>query len=122
MGILKDKIKRKERRIKRIRKKIFGTKAKPRVAFSQSNKHLYAQAINDTDGKTLAFICSQSKDLKLKTKSKKNMKIAGDLAEKFFEKLENAKIKQIVLDRRNKQYHGIVKAFSDKLREKGVKF
>ncbi|MBU1076900.1 MAG: 50S ribosomal protein L18 [Spirochaetes bacterium] len=122
MGVLEKKIKRNERRIKRVRRKINGTKQRPRVAITQTNKHLYVQAIDDTTGKTLVFQSTLSKEIKTKTKSKKSIQVALDLAEKFYEKLGSAKIDTIVLDRRNKQFHGVIKSFSDKLREKGVKF
>lgn len=122
MGVLEQKIKRNERKIKRVRKKISGTKERPRVSFSQSNKYIYVQAVNDVDGKTLAYVSSLSKEIKVKNESKKNKKIAEELAEGFYKKLETAKIKEIVLDRRKKKFHGVVKSFSDKLREKGIKF
>ena len=122
MGVLLTKIKRNKRRIKRVRKKIFGTNIMPRIAVTQTNKNLYIQVIDDMKGRTLASISSIDKSLDLKTVSKKNIKVAEFLAERIFEKLEKTKVKRIVLDRRNKKYHGIVKAFAEKLREKGIKF
>lgn len=122
MGVLLTKNKRSKRRIKRVRKKIFGTNIMPRVAVTQTNKNLYIQAIDDMKGRTLASISSIDKSLGLKTVSKKNIKVAELLAERIFEKLKKTKVKRIVLDRRNKKYHGIVKAFAEKLREKGIKF
>lgn len=122
MAVLKQKIERKKRRVRRVRKKIVGTKNRPRVALTQSNKHLYVQAVDDMAGKTLAYLSSLSKDIKVKSDCKKGNKVAQDLAENFYNKLQTAKVKEVVFDRRNKQYHGVIKIFADKLREKGIKF
>lgn len=122
MSVIKKKSDQSERRIKRVRRKVFGTKVMPRVALTQTNKNLYVQAINDMNGQTVTSLSTISKELNLKTVSKKNSKVAQLLAEKFSEKLINEKVKKIVLDRRSKRYHGIVKVFAEKLREKGIQF
>ena len=122
MGVLLKRKKQKERKIKRIRSKISGTKSIPRVAITQTNKNLYAQAIDDMESKTLINVSSVGKNLGIKTHSRKNIKVAELIAERLSEKLITTKIKSIVLDRRNKKYHGIIKAFAEKLREKGIKF
>ncbi len=121
MGVLEKKLERNKRKVKRVRKKISGTSAVPRIAVTQTNKNLYAQVIDDTKGRTLASISSLEKGLNIKGADKKNIKIAGLLAEKLAEKIQTAKEKQYVFDRRTKKYHGIVKVFAEKLREKGIK-
>ncbi len=121
MGILLEKIKRNKRKIKRVRKKISGTKAVPRLSFTQTNKNLYIQAIDDSKGKTLAGLSTLDKKLNLKDGSRKNIKTAELIAEKMAEKLQAIKIKQVVFDRRTKKYHGIVKVFAEKLRKKEIK-
>ena len=122
MGVLEVKKRQRIRRIKRVRKKIFGTKEKPRVTLTQTNKNLYAQAIDDVKGMTLAFVSTNSSKLGLKTVSRKNIKTAEFLAEKMQEKLQSANIKTIIFDRRSKKYHGVIKSFAEKLRASGVKF
>lgn len=99
----KDRLKRKIR----IRSKIFGTKLRPRISVFRSNKFIYAQAINDEKGLTLA--ASSGKEAKL---------VGATLGEK----LTKAKIKTVVFDRSGYQYHGRVQALADGLREKGVQF
>ncbi len=122
MGVFSKKSRQKARRIRRVRKKISGTRDVPRIAITQTNKNLYVQVIDDEKGRTLIFISSRDKNLGIKTNSKKNIKVAELVAEKVSEKLKAAKVKSIVLDRRNKKYHGIVKAFAERLREEGIKF
>jgi len=122
MGVSFNKAKRNQRRIKRVRKKIFGTEGAPRVVITQTNRNLYVQAVDDIKGNTLSSVSSIGKELGLKTNNKKSVKVAELLGEKLSEKLKKGKIKRIVLDRRVKKYHGIVKSFAEKLREKGIKF
>ncbi len=121
MGVLQKKLERNKRKIKRVRKKISGTSVVPRIAVTQTNKNVYVQVIDDTKGRTLASISSFEKGLNIKGIDKKNIKTVGLLAEKLAEKIQTAKAKQYVLDRRTKKYHGIVKVFAEKLREKGIK-
>ena len=102
MGVLEKKKSRNARKIMRIRKKISGTQEKPRLAITQSNQNLYAQAVNDLEGKTMVYISTRDKTFASKSRSKKNVKTAEVLAEKMAEKLSAAKIKSIVLDRRTK--------------------
>ncbi|MBU0976440.1 MAG: 50S ribosomal protein L18 [Patescibacteria group bacterium] len=107
---------RRAKRQKRIRKKIKGTDTKPRMNVFRSNKHIYAQAVDDVSRKTLA---SES-DLKL-TKGKKADK-AKIVGEKLGEKLNKKGIKELCFDRSGYRYHGRVKALAEGLRKKGVKF
>ena len=103
-------------RKKRSRAKINGCESRPRVTVFRSNKHFYAQAIDDTKGHTLAY----SDGIKLGVKSNKEgaVTVAKDLGEKL--KAQN--IETIVFDRNGYLYHGIVAAFADALRETGIKF
>jgi LSU ribosomal protein L18P len=116
------KLKRKERRIKRhirIRKKIFGTKERPRLCVFRSSKHIYGQIIDDTENKVLV----SASDLELKakekmTKTKKAYKVGKLLAEKA----KALKIEKVVFDRAGYKYHGRVKALAQGAREGGLKF
>ncbi len=118
--MLKSIQKRKNRvaaqRKRRVRAKIHGTAALPRLTVFRSNKHFYAQAINDDAGNTLA--CADGNKLGLKATREDVKKVAADMAEK----LKAAGIESVVFDRNGYLYHGIVASFADALRESGIKF
>lgn len=103
-------------RHRRVRAKIAGTQERPRLAFFRSNKHLYAQIIDDTAGKTLIGISSLKSDKKSATENAKQM--GGDLASKAKEK----KIKKVVFDRGGFMYTGSIKVFADAARAGGLEF
>ncbi|MBU0474852.1 MAG: 50S ribosomal protein L18 [Bacteroidetes bacterium] len=114
---------RKERKIKRVRKNLFGTPERPRLTVFKSLNHIYAQIIDDTQGKTLAAASTLSKEIvdelaNAKTNIEKS-KIVGNLCAKVA--LEN-KIEKVVFDRGINKYHGRVKAIADGAREGGLKF
>jgi large subunit ribosomal protein L18 len=108
-----------EKRIKRIRKKISGTAERPRLRVFKSSKHIYAQVINDVEGKT---ICSMSTLDKFYIANEANGKIAVAhnvgllLAKKAIEK----GINKVVFDRGGYIYHGRIKALSEGVREGGL--
>lgn len=106
-------------RIKRhisIRKYLAGTKISPRLAVFRSNKHIFAQIIDDSTGKTLASVFDGKMD-KL-TKSQKAYEVGKKLAEKALK----AKIKKIVFDRGGFLYHGRVAELAKGAREGGLDF
>lgn len=100
----------------KVRKKITGTTVRPRVAVFRSGQHIYAQIIDDTSGKTLAF----ESDLKLKTGTKKDR--ATQVGELLAKKAVQSKIKAIVFDRGGFLYHGRVEAVAAGLRKGGLEF
>jgi len=115
------KIKRikRQRRARRIRSKIFGTAKQPRLCVFRSNKHVYAQLINDEKGTTLA----SASDLELAGKGKKKKtEIAGLVGQQIAKKAEPLKIKKVIFDRGSYRYHGIVKSLADGAREGGLSF
>ncbi len=112
--LLKQKNALKQRRVRRIRGKISGTADTPRVALFKSNRHLYAQAINDVDGVTLASVDGR------KLGQKANKESATVVAKALAESLKKAKIEKVVFDRRGNDYHGVVAAFAEALRENGI--
>jgi len=112
--LLKQKNALKQRRIRRIRGKISGTDLLPRVVLFKSNRYLYTQAVNDVDGKTLAAV--DGKKLGLKA----NKDSAVSLAKEMASALKKAKIEKVVFDRRGNDYHGVVAAFAESLRENGI--
>ena len=106
-------------RHRRIRAKIKGTKERPRLCVFRSNKHIYAQLINDETGHVLVSFS----DLKLKTgkklkKMEKAKQVGIGLAKKALEK----KIEKVVFDRGGYRYHGRVKALAEGAREGGLVF
>ncbi len=110
------KMLRRVQRHRRVRAKIFGTQEKPRLAFFRSNKHLYAQIIDDTVGKTLIGISS------LKSNKKGAMENAKQMGSNLANQAEEKKIKKVVFDRGGFMYTGSVKAFADAAREGGLEF
>ncbi|MBI2400326.1 MAG: 50S ribosomal protein L18 [Deltaproteobacteria bacterium] len=101
-----------ERRKERVRKKIKGTPERPRLNVHRSNKHMYAQIIDDVSGKTLV---SASTKIKALDAAKKVGETVGKLA------LEKG-IDKVVFDRSGYIYHGRIKALADGAREAGLKF
>ena len=101
----------------RIRKKINGTSERPRLAVHFSNKHIYAQCIDDVKGHTIVQVSSiGSGDLKA------NKEGAIQLGRSIAEKAVAAGINTVVFDRSGRLYHGCVKSFAEAAREGGLKF
>lgn len=118
---------RRQKRIirhKRIRKKVFGTAERPRMAFFKSLNNLYVQIIDDEAGKTLVSASTIDKDFveKYGVRGGKNMEMARKLGEFIAEKALAKGIENVVFDRGGFIYHGKVKAFAEAAREKGLKF
>ncbi len=106
----------------RIRKKVRGTAARPRLAVFRSSKHIYAQAIDDDLGKTVAACCSRDSDMRAKSQNGGNIEAAKAVGGRIAEKLKEAGIETIVFDRGGFLYHGRIKALADAVREGGLKF
>ena len=105
----------------RIRKKVSGTAARPRLSVKFSSKNIYAQAINDDAGTTLVFLSSLDADLR-KQKLKANIAGAKVLGTAFAQKAKAAGLTSVVFDRSGARYHGKVKVFADSAREAGLVF
>lgn len=106
------------RRHKRIRTKISGTKACPRLSFYRSNKNIHAQIIDDDKGVTMVAVGS----LGLKIKNGSNIAAAKEVGTKVAELAKAKKIKKVVFDRGGYIYHGRIKAFAEAAREAGLDF
>jgi len=110
------------KRIKlRIRKTVNGTAERPRVAVFRSNKQIYAQAIDDENGKTLLSVSSREKDIASAEKSGKTGQ-AALVGKLLADKCKNAGISQVVFDRGGYKYHGRVKSLAEAARKGGLKF
>ncbi len=98
-----------------IRKKVFGTLERPRLAVFRSNKEIYAQVIDDAAGKTIASASSfEAKGTKMEQAN-----VVGKL---IAENAKKAGVKAVVFDRGGFIYHGRVKALADSARKEGLKF
>ena len=120
MKFLKKQVLEQKRRW-RVRRRVSGTPERPRLSVCFSNKHIYAQCIDDTVGKTLAAACTTSKELKGE-KLLPNVAGAKVLGEKFGAKLNAIGVKSVVFDRGARRCHGCVKSFADAVRSTGINF
>jgi large subunit ribosomal protein L18 len=107
----------------RIRKKISGTLERPRFTIFRSQKHIYAQIIDDVSGKTLVTASTLSKELKEDlTKVKSPLEVCKMIGVATAKKALDKNIREVVFDRNGYLYHGRVKAIADGAREAGLKF
>ena len=113
--MIKKNEKRKRLKIK-IRAKIFGTSARPRLSVFRSNRFIYAQVIDDSKGKTL----TEASDIKVKkgTKTERAKKVGQMVAQACKKK----KIDKVVFDRNGFKYTGRIKLIADEARAAGLKF
>jgi len=105
---------------KRIRKDITGTQSRPRLAVFRSNKEIYAQIVDDVQGKTLVAASSRDKDVTASDSNKLDK--AALVGKALAEKALKAGIETISFDRGGYLYHGRVKSLADGAREGGLKF
>ncbi|CRF48221.1 LSU ribosomal protein L18p (L5e) [Helicobacter heilmannii] len=113
-NVLEKKKAQRAKRKMRVRSKVFGTEQRPRVSVFKSNKHLYAQAIDDNNHATLAHVDGKKLGLG------KNMEDSKKIAAAFAENLKAKGITQVVFDRNGYLYHGVVAAFAETLRENNI--
>lgn len=112
--LLKNKLKLRVKRKRRVRAKLFGTAELPRVSVFRSNRHFYAQAIDDVTGTTLVSVDGKALSLKA------NKEDVAKLAKTFAEKLQGKNISKVAFDRNGYLYHGVIASFADSLRENGI--
>jgi large subunit ribosomal protein L18 len=115
MGIPKTGAEKRARRHLRVRKKVQGTAARPRLVVFRSLKHVYAQIVDDDAQRTLLSVGDTSLS---GTKSEKAAAVGKTIAERA----KAAGISKVVFDRAGYQYHGRVKAVADGAREGGLEF
>lgn len=119
MKRIEDKLRKRTQRKRHIRKKVFGTKTRPRLSVYKSNKHMYAQVIDDEIGHTI--VCAN--DLEEENRSLKHcVEDAEKLGEVLGKRLKEYNIETVVFDRNGFPYHGIVKAIAEGTRKAGIKF
>jgi len=110
------------RRHLRIRKKVFGTPEKPRLSIFRSEKHIYAQLIDDTKGHTILSASTLDPELKQKITKTYNREAAREVGKLIAQRALAKGIDQVVFDRGGFKFHGRVKELADAAREAGLKF
>ncbi len=108
------------RRAFRVRKRVSGTPARPRLVVSRSSRHLFVQVIDDTQGKTLVSASTMETDVR-KDNSDKSAK-AKAVGALIAERAKNAGIFAVVFDRAGNKYHGRIAAVAQSARENGLEF
>jgi large subunit ribosomal protein L18 len=111
-----------DKRKARIRRKISGTTARPRLTVYKSLKHMYAQLVDDTTGKTLVSVSTGSKSLKNDVKDDDKTAAAKKVGEAIARAAKEKGIEAVVFDRNGFDYHGRVQAVAAAAREAGLKF
>ena len=107
------------RRHARVRKGVRGTPERPRLAVYRSNRYIYAQVINDVEGRTLAAASSQESDLRSENL---NVETATKVGTLLANRAKDAGVSTVVFDRGGFKYHGKIKALADAAREEGLQF
>lgn len=118
----KKTLKIREKREKRVRGKLTGTTDRPRLSVFRSDKHIYAQVINDAQGATISTASTLSKELAGKLQGKKKVDVAREVGKLIATRLLALGVDKVVFDRGGFLYHGRVKALADAARESGLKF
>jgi large subunit ribosomal protein L18 len=111
-----------ERRKLRIRRQISGTPERPRMSVFRSAKHIYAQVVDDVDGKTLAHASTLSRDVRGEVAESNKVDAAKKVGSTIAKLLLAKGIDKVVFDRSGYLYHGRVQALADAAREAGLKF
>jgi len=111
-----------ERRHRRVRKKVIGSAQRPRLTVFRSNKHIYAQVIDDVAGRTLAAASTMEKDLRAGSDGTGNIAAAKAIGKLVADRAKAAGVSAVVFDRGGSRYHGRVAAVADAARENGLEF
>jgi len=117
-----DKNKARKRRHFRVRKKVEGTVARPRLNVFRSSKHIYAQIIDDTNGVTIASASTADAELKGNVTHGGNIDAASKVGALVAKRAIEKGVKEVVFDRGGYLYHGRIQALADAAREAGLEF
>ena len=107
------------RRHNRVRKNVFGSAARPRLAVYRSNRYIYAQVIDDDHGRTVAAASSQEPKLR---KSTLSVETATEVGKLIAARAKEHGVSQVVFDRGGFAFHGRVRALAESAREEGLEF
>jgi large subunit ribosomal protein L18 len=122
MGKAIGKQTRAEIRKTRVRKRLSVSAERPRLAVFRSNRHLYAQIVDDTKQCTIVAASTQSKELKGKLAKTTTMDAAKEVGRLIAKKAQEKNVKKVCFDRRSYLYHGRVKALAEAARSEGLQF
>ena len=110
------------RRRHHVRKKVYGTPDRPRLSVFRSNRHIYAQIIDDTAGATLASASTKVKAMKSQLEKSGNKKAAEIIGEAVAKQALSVGIKCVCFDRNRYKYHGRVRTLAEAARKAGLVF
>ncbi|MFQ5423027.1 MAG: 50S ribosomal protein L18 [Phycisphaerae bacterium] len=116
------KLKRRDQRRKRVRGKIYGTMERPRLSVFRSLKHIYAQVIDDSSGKTLCQASTKSKSLSGQIKHGGNCEAAALVGRIVAEQARMQNVRKVTFDRGPYRYHGRIQALAEAARKVGLEF
>jgi large subunit ribosomal protein L18 len=119
---MNDKVRLRLKRHRRVRYKVSGTADRPRLAVFRSEKHIYAQLIDDDAGNTLAAASSLDAKLRADAKTGANIAAAKAVGSLIAERAKEKGVTSVVFDRGGFQYHGRVQQLADAAREGGLQF
>ncbi len=122
MGQTNPKVIARLKRKKRVRSKVSGDAERPRLSVFKSSKHIYAQIIDDRQGRTLVAASTLSKQLRDTVSSLKKVEAAKMVGKLLAEQAKAAGITKVAFDRGGFLYHGRVKELADSCREHGLEF
>ena len=111
-----------QRRKWAVRNSVAGTQERPRLSVYRSDKHIYAQVIDDVAGRTLAAAASTSGEVRGGLKTGANVAAAKVVGKAIAERAKAAGVTKVAFDRGGRKYHGRVKALADAAREGGLQF
>jgi len=106
----------------RVRKRVSGTDAHPRLCVFRSLNHIYAQVIDDGSGRTLAAASTLDAEIKASSKGKKKREEAELVGALVAKRAQGKGVNQVVFDRGGYKYHGRVRALADAARKAGLRF
>jgi len=111
-----------EKRHKRVRLKVSGTPERPRFSVHKSLNHIYAQLIDDSEGRTLAAASTLDKEIGAEKKNRSNKEMAKKVGELAAKRAIDKGIKKVVFDRGGYKYHGVIKETAEAARAAGLEF
>lgn len=114
-----EKVRKRLKRKLRIRGRVSGTAERPRLSIFRSNRHVYAQAIDDGAGHTIVSVSDLEKEFREVSPTVDGVKKLGAA---MASRLREKNITRVVFDRNGFKYHGVVKSFADSVREGGIEF
>jgi len=121
-SVSKQRLLARKRRHRRVRKNIFGTPDRPRLCVFRSLHHMYAQIIDDKEGRTLVAVSTLEPGLRDKLADLDKSAQAKAIGKALAERAQTRGIQRVVFDRGGYKYHGRVKALADSAREGGLDF